>query len=277
MDKRICCLFFSLTLTSLAFPPAPHYTLYGMVRDQTGQVISSSEASVVLTKGDTEVSRTPITSGLLLDQNYELRARIDQGRTGTTSYSEKAITAQGLFGLEVELNGIRFYPIEVAGDLVAGQGGERKRLDLNLGEDSDLDGLPDAWEQWQLFQAGYHPDDAGIWQIDLIDRDGDFDKDGQSNYFEYLTGTFAGDATETFALDIKEKLEDGVHFEFYAITGKTYTIECSIDAKSWESIAFAAGDTQEIALTYQADAVGILPAITLPSENSNAIYRLTVR
>ena len=171
-------LFTSSTLQ--AFPPAPYYTLYGMVRDQVGQTLNVDGATLILLKGGTEIGRTPI-SNLQLDQNYELNIRIDANRSGTTIYSEKALLAQGTFSLVVEMNGSLFYPIEVAGTLTAGKGGERVRLDLNLGEDTDGDGLPDIWEQWQLYQAGYELNEDGNWPIHLIDRDGDLDGDGQSN------------------------------------------------------------------------------------------------
>jgi hypothetical protein len=235
---KLCLL--ALSASSLqAFPPAPYYSLYGMVRDQVGQAITAESADIILLKDDAEIGRAPINSTFRLDQNYELKIRVDQNRGGTVLYSERAIEAQGLFSLVVKMNGVLFYPIEVAGELRVGRGGERVRLDLNLGEDSDLDRLPDVWEQWQLFQAGYSPDERGNWPINLIDRDGDLDGDGQSNYMEYRAGTFAGDATETLELAIIETLEDQVRFEFFAITGKTYTIERSADLKTWTRVAFA--------------------------------------
>ena len=267
-------LFTSSTLQ--AFPPAPYYTLYGMVRDQVGQTLNVDGATLILLKGGTEIGRTPI-SNLQLDQNYELNIRIDANRSGTTIYAEKALAAQGLFSLVVEMNGSLFYPIEVAGNLTAGKGGERVRLDLNLGEDSDGDGLPDIWEQWQLYQAGYFPDANGNWPLHLIDRNGDLDGDGLSNYLEYLAGTFAGDATERFDLQIKEKTETDVRFEFYAITGKTYTIERSADMKTWARVPFAIGAPAAGDQTYSATNVGILSAFATPAAADKEFYRLTVR
>jgi hypothetical protein len=45
-----------------AFPPAPYYTLFGMVRDQVGQTVTAEGAEVILLKGGVEVGRTPISS-----------------------------------------------------------------------------------------------------------------------------------------------------------------------------------------------------------------------
>ena len=264
------------TGTAGAFPPAPYYTLYGMVRDQVGQTVTSEGAVVILLKGGVEIGRTPITSNRL-DHSYEMNMRIDQNRSGTTFYTDKAVAAGGLFSLVVSMNGELFYPIEVSGNLTAGKGGERVKLDLTLGEDRDKDGLPDTWEAWQLYQAGLHPDENGDWDLSLINPNGDFDKDGQSNLLEYIAGTFAGDATETFNLTIKEKLPQSVRFEFYGITGKVYTLESTLDMKTWTRVPFSVGAPGAGNDAHQASDVGIVSAFTAPRSSPREFYRLYVR
>ena len=273
---RLAFALMLVTGIASAFPPAPYYTLYGMVRDQVGQTVTAEGAQVILLRGGVEVGRTPIVSGRI-DQNYELNLRIDQNRSGTTFYTDKAVAAGGLFSLVVAMNGALFYPIEVSGNLTAGKGSERVKLDLTLGEDKDKDGLPDAWEAWQLYQAGYYPDENGEWDLTLIDKDGDFDGDGQSNWLEYIAGTFAGDATETFSLAIKEKLPQSVRLEFYGITGKVYTIESSFDMKTWTRVPFAVGAPGTGNNAHQAEAVGIVSAFTVPRSSTSEFYRLSVR
>jgi hypothetical protein len=277
----LACMISGLLLVLItgiasAFPPAPYYTLYGMVRDQVGQTVTAEGAVVILLKGGVEVGRTPITSNVL-GQSYELNMRIDQNRSGTTFYNEKAVAAGGLFSMVVSMNGEFFYPIEVSGNLTAGRGGERVRLDLTLGEDKDKDGLPDVWEAWQLYQAGFYPDDNGNWDLSLIDRNGDFDGDGQSNWLEYLAGTFAGDATEVFSMAIKEKLATHVRLEFFGITGKVYTIESSADMKVWTRVPFAVGAPGAGNNAHQASDVGIVSAFTAPRGTTSEFYRLSVR
>ena len=253
-----------------AFPSAPYYTLHGMVRDQVGQTVTAEGAEVILLKGGVEVGRTPITANRL-DQSYELNMRIDQNRSGTTFYTDKAIAAQGLFSLVVSMNGVLFYPIEVSGNLTAGKGGERVKIDLTLGEDKD--GLPDDWEAWQLYQAGVE----NYEDLSLLDKNGDFDKDGQSNLMEYIAGTFAGDATETFGLTIKEKRAESVRFEFYGITGKVYTIESSLDMDTWTRVPFAVGAPGTGNNAHQASDIGIVSAFTAPRSSISEFYRLSVR
>lgn len=276
MRKLICTgVVVGLACLAQGFPPAPSYTIFGFVRDQVGQVLDVAGAQLILLKGAAEVGRVPINQGALLDQNYEMAMRIDSNLSGV-AYSSKAIFAQSPYSLAVEMNGLRFYPIEVAGNLTTGKGGERVRLDLNLGEDTDLDGLPDVWEQWQLYQAGYLPDGNGNWPLHLIDRNGDFDNDGRSNWLEYVAGTFAGDAEDKFDLQIKEKLEGSVRFEFYGITGKTYALEESSDATNWSRLAFSIGALDAGSQAYRASDVGILSAYVAAGSDKK-FYRLTVR
>ncbi len=259
-----------------AFPPAPHYTIYGVVRDQVGATLSVQGAEILLLKDNIEIGRTPIRTETVGDQNYELDIRIDQVRVSSRIYSDRAIAAQGLYSLVVEMNGERFYPIEVAGTLRVGNGGERVRLDLNLGADTNHDGLPDAWQEWQLYQAGRLPGTPG-WDINLITRDGDFDGDGVSNYHEYVAGTFAGDATERFELKITGKTATAVSFEFFGITGKVYSLEQSSNLTTWTVAAFSltpGGATQTL---FRAPDIAIRALHVAVVAGESRFYRLTVR
>ena len=99
----------------------------------------------------------------------------------------------------------------------------------------------------------------------------DFDRDGLSNWDEYVAGTFAGDATERFDLKIKEKAANSVRFEFYAITGKTYTIERSTDVKTWARVPFSIGTPASGGPTYRASEIGIHTAFAAPSLGGTGI------
>lgn len=261
-----------------AFPPAPYYTLYGMVRDQVGQALPGDDIVLLLLKNGQEVARTPVVTGTLPDQNYELNIRLDMARSGTLVYDPTAIASGSIYSVAVLMNGQRYYPIETNGTLTAGRGGERVHLDLNLGIDSDGDGIPDIWEEWQLYQAGYSPDGNGHWPINLITRDGDLDRDGMSNWLEYIAGTFAGDATQRLALELKEKLPGRVRFEFYSIAGKYYTLERSTDMTHWTRLPFSPAVPEADALSlYQATDIGVMSAYAIPATGANEFYRLTVR
>ena len=102
----VLCLLLAVTALN-AYPPAPHYTLYGLVRNQVGQTLDVQGAVLILLRDGAEVGRTPITSPVG-DQNYELKIRIDTNRTNTQPYSSKAIAAGGQFTVVVEMDDALF-------------------------------------------------------------------------------------------------------------------------------------------------------------------------
>lgn len=226
----------SLLSTQLnAFPPAPFHTLYGMVRDQNGQALRADGGEIIFYRDGTEFLRTSISETSRIDQNYQIRLRMDMLRLGTQSYTSLANTSGTAFSLGVMLNSIVYYPIEMSQSRSIGQPGERVRLDLTLGIDSDGDGIPDAWEQSQLYVGGFLPDENG-WDLSMINRDGDFDNDGVSNWNEYIAGTFATDPTDYLALEVSEVINSHVRLSFFGIYNKVYSLESSIDLKTWNSV-----------------------------------------
>ncbi len=221
-----------------AFPPAPYFTVFGDARDQYGLLIPAGSAAVVLYKSGAETMRTQLSSAAGADYNYQLRVKLDMLRESSAAYSSKALSSGTVFTLGIESGGQTYYPIEMATPPTVGSPAARRRLNLTLGVDADGDGLPDAWEESQLHQGGIAPGENG-WDLSLIDKDGDFDKDGVSNYTEYVGGTYAADAASTLDLKIKEKLASSARLEFYAIYGKAYTLESSTDLKTWTATDFS--------------------------------------
>jgi hypothetical protein len=259
-----------------AFPPAPAYTIYGLVRDQVGATLAVDGAEIILLKDNAEIGRAPIFKDLQLDSNYELTIRIDQQNAGTRTYSTKAVAPQGIYSLKVTMNGQTFLPIEANNTLRAGNGGERVRLDLSLGLDANNDGLPDAWQEWVLYQSGRRPGQPG-WDINLVTKDGDFSGDGLSNWVKYIAGTYNGDLTQRFELRITSKTSTAVGFQFYAITGKVYGIEQSADLQTWTTAPFALTAGGTTVNLHKATAVGVLPVSVAVTPGESRFYRLTVR
>ena len=54
IKKILLCCLLAAASPVWAFPPAPSYTLYGFVRDQTGQTLKAEGAVLILLKGGTE-------------------------------------------------------------------------------------------------------------------------------------------------------------------------------------------------------------------------------
>lgn len=280
---RICSpVAFLLTAIPLqAFPPAPFHTIYGDVRDEQGTLIPATGAAVVMSQGGVQKMREQLTAGNGADFNYQLRMRIDMGRSLTASYSSLVVSTASAYTLSVDIGGVSYHPLEItATPPTVGGPASRVRLNLTLGVDSDGDGLPDAWEESQLYQAGYQPGPNG-WDLSLLDRNGDLDKDGLSNGTEYIAGTYAGDATSTISLAIKEKIEENVRLETYAIFGKSYTIESSTDLKTWVPTSFAltdpAAETPAVFQQSLASATTGITSLYAKASETNTYYRLRIR
>lgn len=262
-----------------AFPPAPHYTIYGDVRDQYGVLLPADGSSVILYQGSKEILRQPLVASETAPFNYQIRMRIDMFRPSTSSYSSLALKAGTDFSLAVNIGGQLFSPIEMNTTPAIGSPAGRRRLNLTLGIDSDGDGIPDAWKESQLYHAGILPGPDG-WDLSLIDRDGDFDNDGMSNWQEYIAGTYATDSESYLALEIKEMIGTFPHLQFYAIYGKSYTLEVSEDLKTWRPKSFSieipeTGDL-ELRSSLSATTTGVM-SLYPDSTTSAAFYRLTVR
>lgn len=278
----------ALSMTAMsAFPPAPFHTIYGMVRDENGQTLRIAGAQVVFYKNGTELLRQTISEGSNLDQNYQIRLRMDMLRSGTQSYSGLANNTGAAFTLGILLHNVVYYPIEMSTPRAVGHPGERVRLDLTLGIDSDGDGIPDAWEESQLYAGGILPGANG-WDLSLLNRDGDFDGDGIPNWNEYIAGTYAADATDFLSLEIKETLASHVRLQFFSIYGKVYSLESSTDLQTWSAASVYLSEPEPDdpgsvpvspapQTSLSATTTGIVNIYAATSGTRRTFYRLTVR
>lgn len=264
---------FSSAPEAAAFPPAPHYSIYGDVRDEFGYIIPPGAATVIFSFGGREIARYPLTGAASSDYTYQIRMQMDMNRSGTTAYTSAAVTAGAVYTLAVDVGGVLLYPIQVQTPPTVGNPADRRRLDLTLGVDTDKDGLPDAWEELQLYLAGLATTDLA-----LITPNGDLDGDGISNLTEYIAGTYAADATETFYLKITQVIDSRSNFEFFTITNKVYRLEKSTDLQTWTPADFTVGAATVASPVYTANGVGVVTAFT-PRDAAEAktFYRLQVR
>lgn len=246
-----------------AFPPAPHHTFLGMVRDEMGRPLEGEKVKVLFETSSGRVVQTGVGPGPTPGINYKLKIPMDSGSTDDL-YHPVAMRYTMPFKIRVQVGFKVYLPIEMIGDLASiGQPGKNTLLNLTLGVDSDGDGLPDAWERALLGQG------QGIGDINPAD---DTDGDGMSNLDEYISGNYAFDKDDGLRLDILEKREQGSTLEFMAITGRTYTIHASDNLKEWTQREFKLQD-QEIDLSsYRATDVRKL-RVNVPNAEGGAVAR----
>lgn len=270
-----CVLWLSAGF-ALAFPPAPTFTIHGVARDPFGWALNATDkATVVLKVNGTVIATAPVNESPRAGENFRLA--VPMGTRPTDPYRTGAQTYGNLFSIEVRFpNTIMPVVTLTASQNKVGKPGEMLFVDFTIGEDSDGDGIPDAWEWWQLSEMGIGPGNP-LWSLDTF-GDGDFDGNGTSDYIEYLAGTFAFLSEESFDIKISGFDEDRTpRLAAFVVTGKTYRVERSTALDDWQRIPvrLASGSAESVTTFTMDDTreVVIRPAeAPLPG----AFYRLVL-
>lgn len=219
------CLLHTSSFIATAYPPAPFHLFYGMLRDEYGTPINITGAEVILETSSGVRVKTTVNPGIETAANYRLEVPMDSGLMAAP-YQPTALRPFVPFRIKVRIGGATYLPIEMVGDYTnLGQPGQRTRLNLTLGEDSDGDGLPDAWER--------------LINPDLTKVTPTADAGNGLNYLQtYYAGTYAVDPKNGFALNILGVTKGKPLLEFLAVNGRTYTLLGSRDLKTWKTVAF---------------------------------------
>ncbi len=251
-----CVLLLAAGLAS-AFPPAPTFTVHGIARDPFGWALKSSDNATVVLKVNGQVIATgPVNDRSRPGENFRLAVPMDTRHIDP--YRLGAQTTGNIFSIDVRFPNTTMPVFTINNEPKrVGEPGEILFIDFTIGEDSDGDGIPDAWEWWQLSEMGIGPGHE-LWSLDTFGN-GDFSGNGTSDYLHYLSGTFAFLSEETFALKITGFDEDKTpQLAAFLVAGKTYRVERTTDLADWQrvpvhldanagesTITFTADDTRE--------------------------------
>jgi hypothetical protein len=263
-----------LAVPARAFPPAPHHTVYGAVRDQYGRPLNTGEGVIILNGVSTEIVRAPSDSSVGVGINYSLNVPMDSG-TSAQLYEVTAMRPLLPFTIQVLINGVSFVPLEiVAKTWGIGKPSEKTRLDLTLGIDSNHDGLPDAWQE-EVVNA----DTTGkLKGIDDVKPDADLSGNGLTNLQKFLAGVNALDRLDGVRIDVMDVTGGMVRLRFLGITGRTYTIRSSLDSTTWADQAFSTDPTgANPALTYRAETVKPVDVYVSWSSATHGYFQLFAR
>lgn len=251
----------------MAYPPAPPHTIYGAARRESGELIDESASIVFKTDAGVTVQGT-ISPGIEPGVNYEVVVPMDANTVLDEPYLDNALTPLVPFRISVIIGTTTNLPIQMQGDFqLLGEEGQKTRIDLTLGVDSDGDGLPDAWEQFLIDLLG------GDLTLADIDPAGDNDGDGMTNYGEYIAGTYAFDAEDVFKLYPTERTPEVAIYQFLGIGGRTYGIQASDNLGDWQAVAFsvpATGANQ--VFSYSVSSVKTV-TVEIVSTNQASFYR----
>lgn len=220
-------------LPTWSYPPAPYHLIYGVVRDEMGNPLNVDSGTITLEAMTGTKISAYIIPGLEPGVNYQLKVPMDAGMSDDL-YKPTALRPTVPFLLRVHIKQKEYLPIEMRGDYTyLGQPGQKTRIDLTLGEDSDSDGIPDAWERALLAMSG-----GNNTNLAAINPQDDFDGDGLSNLAEYISGNYAFDSQNGFSLKMLGLHNGRTQLEFMAIRGRTYTVYSSVDFWDWTPVKF---------------------------------------
>lgn len=257
-----------------AYPPAPHHTLFGLVRNEWGEPLDFSGAEVFVEATNSVTVRATVAASVEPGINYRMEVPMDAGTT-LDLYAPGAMKRNQSFRLKVKIGSATYVPLEMKLSQPLGRPAQETRLDLTLGEDTDNDGLPDAWEQALI-------DVYGGTLADIRPGD-DLDGDGISNYSEYLAGTYAFDPADGFFLNLVGASGGNAQLQLLAIRGRSYSIESTSDlGQQWLPTQFrlkTTGPGGELIATYQATNTLILQIEVPPSgpPSTRKFYRARVQ
>ncbi len=225
-------LALGLAGAALAFPPAPFHRVTGMVRTEMGDPLNLTNAVVFLETDAGVRVKTSVKPNLGPGRNYALSIPMDSGTTGD-NYKATALRAAMTYRMKVQVGAVTYLPIETAlVKATLGRPAQVTQMDLTLGEDTDGDGLPDAWERALMAMLGSNRTLADIRPGD------DSDGDGIPNLAEYRAGTYAFDPEDGFKLEVVGTREGRMVLEFLAIPGRRYEVQAGNDLSRWVPATF---------------------------------------
>ncbi len=217
---------------AIAFPPLPHHTVYGLVRDELGTPLTAAGGEITLETLSGTTLKTEVAPGAGAGVNYRIEVPIDAGLT-TDAYLPTAMQPTAPFRMRVKLGTRTFVPMEMKVDWARlGQPAEQSRVDLTLGEDTDGDGLPDAWER-MMIQSGKLA--LSLAQLTPTNR---LNGNALTVMESYVAGTYAWDPKDGFRLDILSMDGPRPVLQFTALRGRSYTITGSDDLRDWRPVTF---------------------------------------
>ena len=262
-------VLFTSTLSQAGIP-RPMLLYYGQACDRYGQVYKSG-ADIFLLRGTQEVARTTIAGAIAPGVNFRLSVPYDSDPTDAANYVPYAVDAGDILTVWVtDSAGTR--QVESCEVPPVGAPGEAVALRIIAGEDTDSDGMSDAWERAN-----------GLDPTDPSDASADLDGDGQTNLAEYLSGTLPWLGSDRFGTSALTTTPSGMYaLTFPTAYGKLYTVQTApleldeTGSFAWSPCPFALEDATAPTQT-RIQGTGSPVTIYLDTTALNGLWRLSIQ
>jgi hypothetical protein len=195
----------------------PSAVVYGDLRDAYGIRLSAG-ASVSAFSGSNEVARVSVGT-YPRGVNYKLAIDVYDSLTAQPGQ----VTPGDPLVLRVKV-GAQYQPLIGNVTLDAPGDGAIVRRDLVIGEDTDGDGLPDAWERMVIANSG-----GAVTNLSQVGPGRDLDGDGMSDDQEFWYGSFAFLPGDELRVSAMKKAGNRYAFTFLSVLGAVYRVETTPD------------------------------------------------
>jgi hypothetical protein len=250
--------------------PQPPAVVYGQIRDEYGRPMDSGAEVVVVdqSNGSNECGRYVLDGPIYVGMNYRISIPLEDA---VPLLRPNAALSGSSGKIKVLIDGSE-QPLVPAGAFAIPQPGGVLKMDFSIAQDTDNDGLPDAWELLMVAWSG------GLFSsITDIDPNADFDGDGMSNYREYLAGTFPFLATDIFEITRSDPdSERGrIALSFTTVAGRKYHVLMSGRLGGGDWVQTASSRTSDGGLEYQIfDGTGRQMTVYVDGSCSSAFFRV---
>lgn len=205
-----------------------------MLSDEYGwPVTSDKNVELVITVDTNECDQYTANEQLGYGINYILEVPIDN--PAGTRYATYAARTGETVNISVYLNGVLQPLMNTSSIPPVGESGNAARLDLNIGEDTDHDGMSDQWETMLIIDKS----EGRYTTVEEVLPGDDFDGDGESNLNEFYAGTAPELAGDVFQVYQWMKTTDGLlALRFLTVKGTTYLLNAAPSPANGEPFAW---------------------------------------